>query len=464
MEYHGLLKKEKRDSPLSVRLPRSVIDKIKEISSKTHFSQSEIIEISIKSLENKVISEMQIPTLKYFQREYLKYIDISKNKFFNTPLEENKVISLFSGAGGLDIGLEQAGFNTVVCVEIDANCRETLRFNRPKWTLIESDDNGTRTPGDIRDISVEEILRTGGLKKGEAALVVGGAPCQPFSNIGKKLGKTCPQNGDLFLEFVRVVKGALPKAFIFENVSGIAQTKHKQVIEYMKDQFKGLGYSLSASILNAANYSVPQKRDRFILMGIKSNTEPAFPLPSSFKDKSHKEKFIAGFAGDKPAINFKKWTSLKNTFSNLPKKYQERDDYSVMNISSEVKRRMEYIGTNENFKALPANLRPNCWKSGKHQGVDTFGRLDINQPSVTIRTAAYNPSKGKYIHPLEHRGLNTIELAAIQTFPHNWHFKAKGRKKITLVSGGMQIGNAVPPLLAKALGESIKKQILYILN
>jgi DNA (cytosine-5)-methyltransferase 1 len=150
---------------------------------------------------------------------------------------KNKVISLFSGAGGLDIGLELAGFDTVVCIEYDKDCRETLRFNRPNWTLVESDNfvqDSTllmREPGDIRSISVDECLKMGNLKKGEAALVVGGAPCQPFSNIGKKLGVNDEKNGDLFLEFVRFVRESEPAGFIFENVTGITQTKHSKVID-----------------------------------------------------------------------------------------------------------------------------------------------------------------------------------------------------------------------------------------
>src|SRR6185295_9951519 len=125
-----------------------------------------------------------------------------------------------------------------------------------------------------------------------------------------------------------------------------------------------------------------------------------------------------------------------------------------------VVKRMTYIKEGENFKVLPMKLRPNCWKSGRHQGNDTFGRLVADLPSVTIRTAAYNPAKGQYIHPFENRGLSTIEMASLQSFPFTWHFKSKNREKITLVSGGRQIGNAVPPRLAQMLGAAIKKQLL----
>lgn len=392
-----------------------------------------------------------------------KYIDISDFSFGKNG-KQLPVVSLFSGAGGLDIGLEESGFQTAVCVEYDTDCRETLRYNRPDWKLFEEGvkiERGkitTRIPGDIREIEVEELLNLAGLKKGEAALVVGGAPCQPFSNIGKKLGKDDEKNGDLFLEFVRIVKGVNPEAFIFENVVGITQQKHSDVINYMADKFKGLGYGISHAILNSANYGVPQRRERFFMIGIKGVEKPSFPFPTHFKDEKHFETFVKDF-NISPGRNFERWVSVKETFRNMPKNQDLRIDYALMNISDNVVNRMTYIKEGENFKVLPMELRPDCWKSGKHQGNDTFGRMIADLPSCTIRTAAYNPAKGQYIHPFENRGLSTVEMAALQSFPINWYFRCKAKDKVTLVSGGRQIGNAVPPLLAQALGLAIKKQI-----
>ena len=393
-----------------------------------------------------------------------KFIDISDFPYGKNGMQF-AVVSLFSGAGGLDIGLEESGFNTAVCVEYDEDCRETLRYNRPEWKLFEESakfEKGkmkTRIPGDIREIEVDELLKHADLKKGEAALVVGGAPCQPFSNIGKKLGKNDEKNGDLFLEFVRMVKGISPEAFIFENVVGITQQKHSDVIKYMVDKFKGLGYGISHTILNSANYGVPQRRERFFLIGIRGVENPSFPFPTHFKDEKHYETFLKDnyiF----PAPNFKKWVSVKEAFMKMPKNQDKRIDYALMNISDPVIERMTYIKQGENFKVLPMNLRPDCWKSGKHQGNDTFGRMVSDLPSCTIRTAAYNPAKGQYIHPFEDRGLSTVEMATFQSFPFDWYFRCKGSNKVTLASGGRQIGNAVPPLLAQALGAAIKKQIL----
>ncbi len=421
------------------------------------------------NLKPNIVAEPQVEykainrTTMMNTKNGIKYIDISTSQHENNgkPLT---VISLFSGAGGLDIGLEEAGFTTVACVENDPNCRATLKFNRPEWKVFEKAekfDKGKfepREPGDIRDIEVDELLELAGLQKKEATLVVGGAPCQPFSNIGKREGQEDEKNGDLFLEFVRMVKGIEPQAFIFENVAGITQSKHKSVIKYMIESFAGSGYGIAYTILNAADYGVAQRRERFFLIGIRGIDYPAFPLPTHFKNRKAWEVFINNF-DVKPSYYPKEWRTVKQAFSTLPKNYKDRNDYAVMNCSPKVVHRMTFIEQGKNFKVLPMELRPNCWKNGKHQGQDTFGRLVADSPSVTIRTAAYNPAKGMYIHPFENRGLNILEMAAIQDFPFDWHFKCYNREKITLVSGGKQVGNAVPPGLAEAIGLAIKKQL-----
>jgi DNA (cytosine-5)-methyltransferase 1 len=408
---------------------------------------------ALLAIQQTLFDETAEPDI-YTSATGIRYIDVrdtSPEKFSN-----NKVISLFSGAGGLDIGLEQAGFETTACVEIDNDCRETIRFNRPTWHLFE--DGTNRLPGDIRKIEVDELLKLSKLKKGEAALVTGGAPCQPFSNIGKKQGQHDPRNGDLFLEFVRIVKGTLPRAFIFENVTGITQSKHSDVINYMYMNFEGLGYELSHLVLNAADYGLPQTRSRFILIGIQGKESPAFPLPTHSKGLREWKKFIYSL-DHIPRFFPEEWKSIGQAFDELPENYTERPDYAVMKNSEVVINRMEHIGPGENFKVLPMHMRPNCWNNGKHQGQDTFGRPRLDEPSATIRTAAYNPSKGKYIHPTQNRGLDLIEMATLQGFPLDWIFRCKNTEKVTLVSGGKQIGNAVPPPLGRVLGLAIKQQL-----
>jgi len=377
------------------------------------------------------------------------FVDISSPPVIG---RNNKVISLFSGAGGLDIGLEHAGFETVACIELDKDCRETLRFNRPNWNLLENIFDGEI--GDVKAISGQAILKATNLKKGGAAIVCGGAPCQPFSDLGKNKGMHDEKNGDLFLEFVRIVSEVLPKSFIFENVTGITQSKHSKVLEYMEQKFTEIGYSVTGKILTACDYGVGQKRNRFFLIGLYSDEQPSFPLPTHSESPSSWAKFTKDIMpiADEPILQ---WNTLRSVFDTLAEPGAPRKNDIRMNISDVVTERMKHIAPGQNFKALPMNLRPNCWKTGKHAGNDTFGRMQLDKPSPTIRTAAYNPSKGKYIHPTEHRGLSIREAAAIQDFPLHWEFKSYNRSKLTLVSGGKQVGNAVPPSLAEAIGKAI---------
>lgn len=375
---------------------------------------------------------------------------ITGNRFveITEPLAglKGKVISLFTGAGGMEIGLEAAGFDAAVCVEIDPDSRATLRHNRPDWTLFE--DSQDRAPGDIRRIGANELLLKAGLKYGEAALVTGGAPCQPFSNMGKRLGSEDPRNGDLFLEFVRIVKGTGPQGFIFENVAGIAQGRHEQVIAYMREQFAGSGYQVAFEVVNAADYGVPQQRKRFIMLG-RRNGMPSFPLPTHAQN-GKRPAFIVPTVSSEP----QPWKTVAQAFGAMSRDRIERADCIGMTHAGYMVDRMAMIPQGKNFKVLPFDLRPKCWQSGKHQGQDTFGRMEENKPAPTIRTAGYNPTKGKYIHPWENRGLNTAEMAALQSFPEEWHFRSLGNRP-SIVSIGRQIGNAVPPGLALALGRAI---------
>ena len=357
-----------------------------------------------------------------------------------------KVISLFTGAGGMEIGLEEAGYDTAICVEIDADSRATLRHNRPGWALF--DDDQDRISGDIRKIGPEELLLKAKLKRGEAALVTGGAPCQPFSNMGKKLGKNDPKNGDLFLDFVRIVKGTQPLGFIFENVAGIAQGRHNEVVKYMAAQFAGSGYSVAFEVLNAADYGVPQQRKRFIMLGRRDGA-PTFPLPTHAKNR----KLPHDLAGAETVV-LQGWKTVSDALAEIPAENYSRSDCIGMKHADYMVERMTRIPQGRNFKVLPMEMRPRCWQSGRHQGQDTFGRMVEDRPAPTIRTAGYNPTKGKYIHPTEHRGINTAEMAALQSFPADWEFRTESGRP-SIVSIGRQIGNAVPPGLAAALGRAL---------
>ena len=401
-------------------------------------------EVVVPAEQTIIRSTDSVPELNAIRKKatHNRFVSTQSNK----PKNKGKIISLFTGAGGMEIGLEKAGFQTAICVEIDADSRATLRENRKQWTLF--DDSQDRNPGDIRSIKSEELLLKANIKRGEAALVTGGAPCQPFSNMGKKLGKSDPKNGDLFLEFVRIVLGTQPRGFIFENVAGISQGRHTEVVDYMAAQFAGSGYTVAFEVLNAADYGVPQQRKRFIMLGRKDG-EPAFPLPTHSANGELGKAF-----SPHPDHEIESWLTVSDALRAIPAANLQRPDCLGMKHAKYMVDRMARIPQGRNFKVLPMEMRPKCWQSGKHQGQDTFGRMEADKPAPTIRTAGYNPTKGKYIHPVENRGINTAEMAALQSFPHDWTFHTASGKP-SIVSIGRQIGNAVPPKLADALGRAI---------
>ena len=228
---------------------------------------------------------------------FTKIEDVSTDSFPN-----NRVISLFSGAGGMDLGLEMAGFHTDVCVEIDDDCRATMLHNRPEWKQC----LGTNMfeQGDIRTISGAEIMRVGNLVQGEAALVVGGPPCQSFSNIGKRDGVENSVNGDLYQHYVRVVKECLPQGFLFENVEGFTQDKHREALDYIMAKLGGQ-YAITYAVLNSADYGVPQQRKRFILFGIRKQrrVKPALPFPTHFQNEATQDAWHCRL-GTQPSLEY----------------------------------------------------------------------------------------------------------------------------------------------------------------
>lgn len=194
--------------------------------------------------------------------------------------EENKlkVISLFSGAGGLDIGFERAGFEIAVSVEIDTACCETLAANKPNLPIINKS---------IVDVTGEEILKTANIKVGEPALVIGGPPCQSFSLAGARKG-LYDDRGKLLFEFVRIVRETLPKAFVLENVKGLTNWDKGRALQLLIEELsmpinfqnKNYQYSISTPhVLNAVDYGVPQNRERLILVGNRIGKFFFYPQP-----------------------------------------------------------------------------------------------------------------------------------------------------------------------------------------
>jgi len=242
--------------------------------------------------------------------------------------DNNKVISLFSGAGGMDIGFGMAGFETVVAVEYDKSCCETLKKNNSNLNVIQ---------GDISGITTSKILKTGGLKVTEAALVIGGPPCQSFSLAGKRMGMD-DSRGKLVLEFIRIVRESLPKVFVMENVKGMVNWQKGRAIDAIMNEIsepiyfedKLYSYEVNIAVLNAANYGAPQFRERVFLVGNRMGKK--FQFPESTHGNQSEETMDLFNRKKKP------YTSVWDAIGELPP--ADEPSETALRVSKTIKERI----------------------------------------------------------------------------------------------------------------------------
>ena len=347
---------------------------------------------------------------------------------------ERTVLSLFSGAGGLDLGLEEAGFEPVLCVEIDEDSRATLKRNRPEWRLAD--------PGDIQALESDEILRQAGLKPGELRLLAGGPPCQPFSKSaywsnGNGLRLHDPRANTL-LGYVRVVEATLPEVLLLENVKGLAYTKRGGGIKLLRRELAainrryGTSYALQEIHVNTAAYGVPQMRERLFLVASVDGRSLEFPLPT------HGE-------GD----GLKRYRTAWDAIGHL-----DRETWSPeLNPSGRWAALLPSIPEGRNY----------LWHTPRNEQKGSeplFGwrtrywsfllKLAKDQPSWTIQ-AEPGPATGPF--HWRSRLLSIKELCRLQTFPDGYEIVGARR------SAHRQVGNAVPSAIAELLGLEIRRQL-----
>lgn len=339
-----------------------------------------------------------------------------------------KSISFFSGGMGLDIGLMQAGIDIVIGQDLEPSCIQTIRAN-----------GHVGIAGDIRDITPEEILTQASLKRGEAFLVCGGPPCQPFSTAGKRLGMNDPR-GSLFKEYIRMIDGINPRFFVMENVKGLMSSLLKdehghntqtKVLDIILEEFNKLHYSTVYGVLDAVNYGVPQFRERFVLIGSRDN-EPIFlPAPTHFR--VHQNSAY-------------RWRTLGDTIRDLEDCSGECAAFSEARLNY-----LRMVPEGGNWKSLPAEVVKEAMGGAYLSGggkVGFYRRLSYAQPSPTVVTSPVQKAT-MMCHPTKDRPLSVAEYARIQQFPDDWKFAGSTNEKYR------QIGNAVPVGLAKAIGEML---------
>lgn len=327
----------------------------------------------------------------------------------HTPLT---YIDLFSGAGGLSLGFEQAGFQQLLSVEMEPDYCQTYRANFPHHQLLQKD---------LTTLTEQDLINC--LNGQSVDLVIGGPPCQGFSMAGK-IGRTFtddPRN-HLFKEFVRIVKIVRPCFFVMENVARLYTHNSGKTRTEIIQAFQNIGYSVECKVLNAADFGVPQIRSRVIFLGRRDKGKISFPEPFQISHQTvgsaigHFPKLAAGESNPHVA------------------------NHEAMNHSAQMLEKMAFVKNGGNRNDIPEPLRP---KTGD---IRKYIRYDSNKPAVCI-----TGDMRKVFHYEQNRALTVRELAALQSFPDNFVFC--GNK----IAQQQQVGNAVPPLLAKAIAESILK-------
>ena len=331
------------------------------------------------------------------------------------PTREYKLAELFAGAGGLALGMEKAGFKSVLLNEFDKHACNTLRLNRPEWNIVE---------GDIANVDFTNY-------RNKIDILSGGFPCQAFSYAGKKLGFE-DTRGTLFFEFARAVKETNPKIIVAENVRGLLKHEEGKTLNVISNVIDELGYELvEPRVLKAMFYQVPQKRERLFLIGIRKDLAPhvRFNWPSPYsRIMTMRDALKKGalFNSDVPVSQGQSYPARKaEILSKIPPGGYWRD--------------------------LPDDLQREYMKKSYFLGGGKTGmarRLSWDEPSLTL-TCSPAQKQTERCHPEETRPLTVREYARIQTFPDTWIFSGP------ITAQYKQIGNAVPVNLAYAVGRAL---------
>lgn len=364
-------------------------------------------------------------------------IEPDDHERISTDIPEIIALSFFSGAMGLDIGMEQGGIKALLACEFNKYCRMTINKNRPEMALI----------GNINNYSPEEILRMAKIPEGKKIDVIfGGPPCQAFSTAGARRA-LADERGNVFLRYIEIVKELKPTYVVIENVRGLlsAPYPYNDISENIKggalciimDKLSEAGYTISFELYNAANFGSPQIRERVVMIG-KLGKEKV-----SYLEPTHDEKCRFGL---------KPWRTINDAFSSL-------DNNTTHHYIEFPEKRLKYyrmLSEGQYWKDLPPDLIKEAMGNVYLLGGGRTGfyrRLSYSKPSPTLVTNPTMPATD-LCHPTENRPLSVEEYACIQEFPKDWTICGP------ILEQYKQIGNAVPI----KLGEAIAKRIIADMN
>jgi DNA (cytosine-5)-methyltransferase 1 len=327
-------------------------------------------------------------------------------------------IELFAGAGGLALGLEEAGFDSLGLVELDKFACQTLRKNRPNWNVVEKDII------EVAELGIRNFIDNSP-PVGELDLLSGGYPCQAFSYAGKKLGLT-DARGTMFYYYAKILEELKPKMFLAENVKGLVNHDNGNTLATMLTVFKDMQYTVQWKVLRALDYDVAQKRERIVIVGIRNDLVNDHKLSYSFPQPYGYELTLRDILQDIPKSEGAKYPEPK-------------------------KRILDLVPPGGYWRDLPDDIAKEYMGKSYYSGGGRTGmarRLSWDEPSLTL-TCSPAQKQTERCHPDETRPFTVREYARIQSFPDNWEFDCSS------ANAYKQIGNAVPINMAKAIGLSI---------
>lgn len=346
-------------------------------------------------------------------------------------------VDLFAGAGGFSLAALRVGFNVIAAVEHDRHACQTYQNN-----IVEGNQKITLYSKDILELRPEELRNAHFSDDFRCDIVLGGPPCQGFSvHRIKDAGVGDPRNA-LILRYFEFVECLQPKVFLMENVPGLLWPRHRDFLHTFYRHGNLTGYNvLDHIVLDARNYSVPQRRKRVFILGIRKGIgfdETAWPPIQTHGD----EKAISDNS------SLKRWCTANSekVFARAPKR--DRNNNHMIH-SVELTNVFKTTPVNGGTRHQSSRILP-CHKDHKGHN-DVYGRIDPREPGPTMTTACINPSKGRFVHPTQHHGITLRHAARFQTFPDGFVFEGG------LMSAGAQIGNAVPIRLGEALLRAISK-------
>lgn len=381
-------------------------------------------------------------SIKHYQLKTEYPIAEDHPAYFDTSGEMNKPVALsfFSGAMGLDLGIEKAGFDIRLACEFDKYCRQTILLNRPNTALL----------GDINAYSSSQILEAAQLKASDISLMVGGPPCQAFSTAGKRKAFN-DDRGNAFLKFINLALEIQPRFLVIENVRGLLSCPmdhrpHNQrgpgFPDLSLDEMKGgalnfvlsllqkAGYSCTFNLYNSANFGTPQTRERVIIICSRDGNPAPFLQPTHSEEESH---------------GLPRWKTFREAVADLK-------SHTHLNFPEKRLKYYRLLKAGQNWRALPVEMQREALGKSYFSGGGKTGflrRLSWDKPAPTLVTHPAMPATD-LAHPEENRPLSIEEYKRIQEFPDNWHLAGP------LVQQYKQVGNAVPASLGYAVGKLVK--------